>query len=201
MANNRQKVEFMLTKEQFDVIHSLFGHYNWDIDESLINKPSWEICEDTVQHGVQCVANEVEFDNDIVIAGVNAEIIPTTSSNGSDNPFESDNQSEEDTCPYCFCCPCVTTFPQSWLGGGATAHDRNSGLRKIRYKKFWTLLSRQNAWANPRYLDKKKRYLGRSEEMGIVWTKREIMPECVLTKVRHLYPNPRNIPYMGHKWV
>jgi len=35
-----------------------------------------------------------------------------------------------------------------------------------------------------------------------VWigTVRELMPLCVLKKVRQLYPNLLGVPYLGHKW-
>ncbi|KAK3091300.1 hypothetical protein FSP39_018771 [Pinctada imbricata] len=35
----------------------------------------------------------------------------------------------------------------------------------------------------------------------IVWTLREVMPDCILTVVRELYPNPPGQLYMGHEWI
>jgi hypothetical protein len=35
----------------------------------------------------------------------------------------------------------------------------------------------------------------------VVTVAREIMPDCVLSVVRGLYPNPPSQPYMGHKWL
>jgi hypothetical protein len=32
------------------------------------------------------------------------------------------------------------------------------------------------------------------------WHKRDIMPKCVVTLVRHCFPNPGGFPYMGHMW-
>ena len=32
------------------------------------------------------------------------------------------------------------------------------------------------------------------------WHKRDIMPKCVITLVRHWFPNPGGFPYMGHMW-
>lgn len=46
----------------------------------------------------------------------------------------------------------------------------------------------------------KAKHFNRDEEVeNIVWAHREIMPECVLSLLRDLYPNPPGRPYMGHK--
>lgn len=64
------------------------------------------------------------------------------------------------------------------------------------------MMSRRYAWNHPRYQAKKAEHFNRDEEVeNIVWTQREIMPECVLSLVRDLYPNPPGRPYMGHKWA
>jgi len=48
---------------------------------------------------------------------------------------------------------------------------------------------------------------GKAEALGkydleTVWfgTIKEILPNCILTLVRNLFPNPHGIPYVGHKW-
>lgn len=195
MEDNKEKVEFMLTHEQFEVISALFGHYSWNIDDALINKPSWERLEVASQ-----LVEASTSPNQCNITSIGASNDESQDNQPSDQNIQ-DNDIEGE-CSNCFCYPCVTSSPQQWLGNGAEPHPRNSGLRKIRYKKFWTLLSRQNVWKNHRYQQKKARLFGRREEdHGIVWTNREIMPECVLTLVRGLYPNPTDVPYMGHKWV
>lgn len=130
-----------------------------------------------------------------------------TSNNGTDNqnetaepqrevPAEPDRNNE---CPFCFLTPCVTETPPHWVGPGAAPHDRNAALRKIRYKKFWSLLNRLGAWIDPRYKSKKEHQFGRNRQ-GCVITMREIMPECVLRLVRSRYPNIPGRPYMGHLW-
>lgn len=104
-------------------------------------------------------------------------------------------------CPFCFCSPCVTFHRQSWLGSGQPAHGRNSAIRKTKYKKYWSMMERRNAWRHPRYLRKKSAAMQRDDvDETVVQISREIMPDCVLTVVRDLYPNPPGQPYMGHRW-
>ena len=62
------------------------------------------------------------------------------------------------------------------------------------------MISRRNAWADVRYITKKTQQLNQNNE-HLVWTSMEIMPDCVLTLVRNLYPNPPGRLYMGHKWA
>lgn len=63
------------------------------------------------------------------------------------------------------------------------------------------MMSRRYAWNHPRYQAKKAEHFNRDEVENIVWTQRETMPECVLSLVRDLYPNPPGRPYMGRKWA
>ncbi|KAK3108410.1 hypothetical protein FSP39_007411 [Pinctada imbricata] len=72
-----------------------------------------------------------------------------------------------------------------------------------KYKKFWTMMSRRNAWNHPIYLQKKANMLNWNaiDSERIVWTLREVMPDCVFNVVRELYPNPPGQLYMGHKWI
>ena len=100
-------------------------------------------------------------------------------------------------CPHCFCQPCVTAKEQKWLGVGQAPSRHNPGLRRVMYKDFWRLIDRSQGWKDPRYLQKKKNSL-RNRDM--VFTRREMMPKCVLAKVRGLYPNPPGVPYVGHRW-
>ncbi|KAK3104796.1 hypothetical protein FSP39_010282 [Pinctada imbricata] len=89
------------------------------------------------------------------------------------------------------------------MGNGALPHARNSAIRKKKFKKFWTMMSRRNTWNHPLYLQKKANMLNWNaiDSERIVWTLREVMPDCVLTVVRELYPNPPGQLYMGHKWI
>ena len=116
---------------------------------------------------------------------------------GSDG--ESDNSADFDGCRECLCNPCVTSHRQAWLGNAVAPHNRNADLRKKRYKHFWQMLDRRQAWIHPSYLRKKAQLLNRQDDT-IVYTVREIMPRCVVDLVRSLFPNPPGRPYMGHKW-
>ena len=128
-----------------------------------------------------------------------SEVTPsaeTQDESGSDNMAENDLE-----CEHCFCYPCVTSNRQSWLGNGQEASNRNSGIRKEKYKLFWRMMQNRGAWSHRRYLQKKSRMLNRDRvDESVVIVRREVMPECVLHLVRDLYPNPKSKPYMGHKW-
>jgi hypothetical protein len=45
------------------------------------------------------------------------------------------------------------------------------------------------------YLERTKRLMLATQ---VELTVREVMPDCVLHQVRQLYPNPKDVPYMGH---
>ena len=71
----------------------------------------------------------------------------------------------------------------------------NASVRRNIYFRYWSCLYNLGAWDIPEYIQKTA-----TAGQGLVFHKREIMPDCVLKKVRGLYPNPAHIPYMGHKW-
>lgn len=102
-------------------------------------------------------------------------------------------------CAFCFCSPCVTNHRQRWLGTGQLPHRRNSGVRKVLYKKYWSMLDRRGAWNCALYLAKKTSSLHQDNPTRVN-INREMMPDCVLKLVRELYPNPTGIPYQGHNW-
>ena len=98
-------------------------------------------------------------------------------------------------CIHCYCKPCVTSelYRQTWwLENGLPPEVGNNSLRKRMYYKFWSMLFHRGLWCDERYLAKKPR-------QGAANFKREIMPDCVFTKVRGWYPNPDGEDYMGHK--
>ena len=73
------------------------------------------------------------------------------------------------------------------------------------YKHFWKQLKRSLRLAiSSVYKEKEKKLQllkGRKFVMLTVWTKREVMPECVLQIVRGLYRTYRvYVPHVGHKW-
>ena len=108
----------------------------------------------------------------------------------------------ESKCPYCFCQPCITheLNRQLWWGNGSKEpHVENSGLRKRCYQRFWAMMTHRHVWNTEEYIIKKEQMLaGQNHQNVIVF--RDIMPDCVLKVVRGWFPNPKNIPYMGHKW-
>jgi len=125
---------------------------------------------------------------------------------------EPENASASNTsgtgCQFSFLDPCVTENRQSWLHTTPVRpHIRNKGIRRTKNRKFWTLIQRRGGWSDSRYNLKKSRLLRRDrnlEEYDESWIsygkRRDIMPDCVLDVVRNVYPNPSNIPYMGHRW-
>ena len=115
---------------------------------------------------------------------------------GNQIDLEVPREMSADECRYCLCQPCASSSQPSWLGTGQQGRDQNAGLRKVRYKKYWTLLDRRGAWRDDRYLREKRRLMRMD---GVVVTRREVMPKCVIDSVRSLYPNHRN-PYVGHRW-
>ena len=69
------------------------------------------------------------------------------------------------------------------------------------YRKFWSMLEMHNSWRHPAYLHKKSAVMEcDGVDESVVEVLREIMPDCVLSLVRELYPNPVGVPYLGHKW-
>lgn len=188
MEEERRLVQLRLTREQIDVISSLFNHNDWDFDDAVVSNP-WQISEEETQHVISTTPTDHH----------NQETACGHSNSGE--PYSDQEVDITEGCKDCLCNPCITTDVQAWLGIGAPAHARNAALRKVRYKKFWTLLSRRGLWSNHVYKRRKLAQLGRNENDGCVWTKREIIPECILLQVRGLYPNPPGKPYMGHKWV
>ena len=108
----------------------------------------------------------------------------------------------EKRCEFCFCQPCITNERnrQQWWGSiQEPSGIENSGKRKRCYQRFWAMMSHRHVWNIPEYLEKRTRSLSRNRDKNVI-IHREIMPECVLQMVRHWYPNPPKVSYMGHKW-
>ena len=116
-----------------------------------------------------------------------------------------ENSTVGEECPHCYCTPCVTdnaNRQQWWVQVARQPNRMNAKLRKQAYRRFWTMLYHRLAWLDARYLAKKTTALQQQHRHeGWVGTHvRDIMPDCVLTRVRQWYPNPEKIPYMGHLW-
>ena len=190
--NSEQKsvLKINVTNEQRDVIRALFGHYDWKLEE--------------LNDGNNTEYNSVENNNQNTSNATEREGNNDTVSGSVDNDIQSGavGQIPDNVCVHCFCDPCVTINPQAWLGNGQNPHPRNSEIRKRIYKKFWKLMNDRNAFSCPHYIQKKSRMLARVQvDEYVVTVAREIMPDCVLSVVRGLYPNPSPQPYMGHKWL
>ena len=107
------------------------------------------------------------------------------------------NNAEE--CPHCLLSLCITEggSDAEFVGGGQGPCAENRGIRHRQYRRYWTQLDFLGVWQKPRYLARKV------ESAGGEWVlvvKRELMPVCVLKKVRTLYPNPSGVPYVEHMW-
>lgn len=181
---NQSILSLSVTEEQKLAIQAFFNHNDWDFNE----------IPQTNNNNNDNSNNEDNEETDTVDAEENE--VETRSEDTIDV-----NDQNDDVCQECFCLPCVTTNRQAWLGNGQMAHNRNSGIRKQKYKLFWRMLQDRGAWSNPRYLRKKSRLLNRDRvDDSVVVVRREVMPDCILNLVRDLYPNPKSKPYMGHKW-
>ena len=174
-----------VSNEKLDAIRRLFDENEWNFDFELEqNTPSVSInnfpsCSSVNEPSTSVQNHEIER----VLCPVDIDV----------------GAAAEGECPQCFCSPCITTHRQSWLGVGQKKSRRNAQIRKKIYKRFWSMLDRRRAWQHPRYLQKKRMRLAEDNPINVV-PQREIMPDCVVTLVRELYPNPDGVPYMDHLW-
>lgn len=175
MSQNTQDVNLLslyVTLEQRNTIEALFTHNNWDFS------------------AVECppVGPDREAEDYDLVQPL--------------APFSQDEQA--DRCPHCLCRPCITSeqFRQLWWPiETVPSSRRNSGLRKALYRKFWTMLYHRGVWADPEYIERKTVALSLDpQHSAYVYHRRDIMPKCVVALVRHWYPNPKDVPYMGHMW-
>ena len=59
-------------------------------------------------------------------------------------------------------------------------------------------MNNAGGWNDPRYLAIKVQWANDGE--WAIQHRREVMPVCVSTQLRPLYPNPKEKPYMDHMW-
>ena len=217
MAENIEKrhIKLNITKEQFWAIYHFFNYNDWDLQNAIVQS-EWDFNEDQNVRpapAAQASTTTSVSDNDDDADDDNNDEGPNFMNNHLQDNFQDNghgdrdgdnngdnNQQPENMCQHCYLSPCITTYHQSWLGHGAVPHARNAPLRKKKYKLFWKVISEHGGWLRPMYREKKQRLLNRTMDDSIVWTPREIMPDCVLHLVRGLYPNPPGQAYMGHKW-
>ena len=84
-----------------------------------------------------------------------------------------------------------------FIGVGQPACRENAELRYRKYRSYYAQLSNLGLWFDERY--KVRKVAAAGGEWALVH-QREIMPVCVVKKVRGLYPNPPGVSYVGHKW-
>ena len=82
----------------------------------------------------------------------------------------------------------------------------NIGIRHHLYKCYWklidnsgawTLIDNSGGWCDPRYLAKKSKEL--NDCALALGSRRKIMPICIVTKLRKMFPNPESVCYAGHE--
>lgn len=194
-----------LTQEQADDVQGFINFNNWDASLEVFTQDERNATEQDITGGTQTNRSDRSASQTLPAPPV---VACAASPQAADNPTDDNNDSDGIECIYCYCTPCVTTYPQRWLGPGQRPKPGNNSIRKKIYKEFWKLIDTYGAWNDPRYLTKKDAKLAEDEREQDVWIAmrrgdrhvREIMPDCVLKITRNLYPNPSGIPYMGHRW-
>ena len=180
------QITLHMTPLQEEAVKAFWAHNDWNYEADLVAS----------QDDVIDMVPATNSSSDVIVQAIVQEPPPLGPEAPNIPPIDGANE-----CQHCYCTPCVTTFPQGWLGNGQQARPGNNLIRKDRYKKFWSMLKTRGAWLDERYLLKKERCL---REDGLnpdtVFTLREVMPLCVLALVRGLYPNPVSVPYQGHNW-
>ena len=206
MAQNVEEIKryiVYMTEEQKTITAGIFNFHGWDIDiqscdeifDEAENKPSRNCSTESLDNSADSSDRECDSNvdpNNLEGSNHDLESQVITHENNDAASIQS-----ESVCPFCLSSPCVTTNPQSWLGDGRPPQPGNNKIRKSLYKKYWVMLDRRGLWRNDIYLIRKERCMN---DAHVELTAREIMPECVLEQVRGLYPNPKEIPYMGHFW-
>ena len=179
MATNIQ-----LNCEQLEAVQALFAEKNWDLN----------ILENCATNGLS-----VDCDSSIVNENEESFIVDHQST-----AFKIEMNTMEEKCLYCFCSPCVTheSNKQLWWESCSLAAKRyNRSYRKAAYRKFWTMMYHRDIWNTEEYQQKKARCLEANLGEQLAFHRRDIMPECVVKLVRNWYPNPKSVPYMGHRWA
>lgn len=190
------RVTIDVSAEQLDTINHLFGHYGWDFME--IHR------SDTRQP----VSRSVTDDDSVVRNDASSQTDSDTETNNHDDDnilhYNILQNQDEEECKYCLCKPCITNERNRqlwWEDESITPNRRNSGLRKEKYQRFWTMMFHRDAWKDPRYVAAKAVALQSDRrQRQFEWHRRDIMPKCVLSLVRGWFPNPPGVPYMGHLW-
>ncbi|CAG2188058.1 unnamed protein product [Mytilus edulis] len=130
--------------------------------------------------------------------------VNNSESNDHSENYHIEQDQESPECSYCLCRPCITDEQNRqmwWENENCAPHERNSFLRKDKFKRFWTNLFHRGVWNDPRYLRRKRDALKRDRpRRKYTYHRRDLIPKCVLELVRKWFPNPSCQEYMGHKW-
>lgn len=171
-TEERSILAIQVTETQRETIRHLFNHNDWDFQEVPIE-------ESTDQSNLS--NNDQETEEFIIYQNQEAEV-----------------------CQYCLSRPCITSETNRqmwWIEEPETPNRSNTHRRKDKYKRFWTMLFHRNVWADPRYKERKRRFLQHDpRRRNHAYHRRDIMPKCVVDLVRHWLPNLKDQPYMGHMW-
>ena len=171
-TENKSILAIEVTETQRETIRHLFAHNEWELNEVPIRENEAQVQENQNDEDVQ----------DFVI-----------------------NQNvEEEECIYCLCRPCISSEKNRqmwWLEDPVAPNRSNSQRRKDIYKRFWTMLFHRNVWIDPRYIERKRNALRQDpQRKNYIFHRRDLMPKCVVSKVRFWLPNLNEQPYMGHMW-
>ncbi len=213
----KKKYTIWMTPTEKETLVSICQFNSWNID--IISDSDSETETDIVKqrkrkHGSRKKSSTAVSESPRVsasISGTSTTSVPGTSNQGTGTVFQnqdilddsqiancgSTEESPEHVCELCRCNPWVTGNPQSWLGAGSRPRLGNNLIRKRLYTNYWTVLDRRGLWNNVVYLNRKHLAM---RQCQVQLTNREMMPECVLEQVRTLYPNQKDVPYMGHYW-
>ncbi|VDI53167.1 Hypothetical predicted protein [Mytilus galloprovincialis] len=130
--------------------------------------------------------------------------VNNSESNDHSENYHIEQDQESPECSYCLCRPCITDERNRqmwWENENCVPHERNSFLRKDKFKRFWTNLFHRGVLNDPRYLRRKRDALKRDRpRRQYTYHRRDLIPKCVLELVRKWFPNPSCQEYMGHKW-
>lgn len=165
-------ISLRVNPEQRETIIQFINFNEWELDEML------------------CEGDTIENQN--------------TSDEDFERTFRIPQNENCDECQQCFCKPCITDEKntQMWWPSEAVLPDRrNSSFRKQKYKFFWTMLFHRGVFLDARYKERKLIALQSDPRLkNVASHRRDILPECVVDLVRFWFPNPKDIPYMGHRW-
>ena len=181
-----------VTQEQLDTVEALFGHYSWNLVQII--RPVTE--QQTTS--TQTEGTEGSSSDSGTVSGQSSQQEEST----PPPEYHIPQTLTEGECPYCFCRPCVTSETNRqlwWEAERSLPSNRNHGLRKEKYRRFWTMMFHGGVWNDPRYMEKKQIALQHDRIFRkYMWHRRDIMPKCVLNIVRGWLPNPTGVSYLGY---